>query len=182
MTTTARPRPVPQHLCLARRNFLVLGGSAVAVVGAIGPRNALGQVPELVMSHYPRRVIGKLSELVEKEPVEFSYPNEDVLNMLVKLGEPAGGGVGEARDVVAFNPVCTHMGAAMGPSDFRKPHNVLGPCPLHLSTFDLTKYGMICSGHATASLPQIVLETEGDDIIAVGVMGLLYGYSQNPTG
>jgi arsenite oxidase small subunit len=59
---------------------------------------------------------------------------------------------------------------------------VLGPCPLHLSTFDLTKHGMIVSGHAVESLPQIVLEIDGDDIVATGVMGLFYGYSQNPTG
>lgn len=55
-----------------------------------------------------------------------------------------------------------------------------GPCPLHLSTFDLTKFGMIVSGHATSSLPQITLEAEGDDIVATGVQGLIWGYSANP--
>lgn len=41
---------------------------------------------------------------------------------------------------------------------------------------------MIVSGHATASLARIALETEGDDIVAIGAMGLLYGFSINPIG
>jgi arsenite oxidase small subunit len=66
-----------------------------------------------------------------------------------------------------------------GPLDgtYKAKYQVLGPCPLHLTTFDLTKHGMVASGHATESLPQIVLELQGDDIYAVGVMGLVYGHA-----
>jgi arsenite oxidase small subunit len=39
---------------------------------------------------------------------------------------------------------------------------------------------MLVSGHATESLPQIVLEVDGPDVVATGVMGLLSGYSANP--
>jgi arsenite oxidase small subunit len=74
------------------------------------------------------------------------------------------------------------MGGYMDVAAFKPKHSVLGPCPLHLSTFDLTKHGMIVSGHATASLPQIVLELDGDDIVATGVMGLFYGHHRNPSG
>jgi Rieske Fe-S protein len=38
---------------------------------------------------------------------------------------------------------------------------------------------MVVSGHATQGLPQIVLETEGDDIYATAVMGLIFSYSDN---
>ena len=62
---------------------------------------------------------------------------------------------------------------------YKPEHQVLGACPLHLSTFDLTRHGMVVSGHATESLPQVLLETENDDILATGVMGLIYGYSAN---
>jgi arsenite oxidase small subunit len=48
-----------------------------------------------------------------------------------------------------------------------------------LTTFDLTKHGMVAAGQATESLPQIVLETNGDDIWATGVMGLIFGYHSN---
>ncbi|MBI1906526.1 MAG: arsenate reductase (azurin) small subunit, partial [Rhodocyclales bacterium] len=61
-------------------------------------------------------------------------------------------------------------------------YQVLGPCPMHLTTFDLTKHGMVVAGHGTESLPQILLEVEGDDIYAVGVMGLIYGYADNQSG
>jgi arsenite oxidase small subunit len=98
--------------------------------------------------------------------------------MLVKLGVPAGGGVGPQQDIVAFSTLCTHMGGPLA-GQYRGQHKVLGPCPFHLTTFDLTKHGMVVSGQATESLPQIVLETRGDDIWATGVMGLIYGYHSN---
>ena len=98
--------------------------------------------------------------------------------MLVKLGTAAGGGVGVDNDIVAFSTLCTHMG---GPMDgtYNKIHKGLGPCPLHLTTFDLTRHGIMIGGHATESLPQVMLEVEGDAIYAVGVMGLIYGRASN---
>ena len=50
---------------------------------------------------------------------------------------------------------------------------------MHQSTFDLTRHGMIIGGHATQSLPQVLLELEGDDIYAVGMLGLIYGRYDN---
>jgi len=55
----------------------------------------------------------------------------------------------------------------------------MGPCPLHLTTFDLTRHGMVISGHATDGLPQARLEVLGDDIVATGVTGLIYGVEDN---
>jgi len=182
LTRAAAGRSLESPLaCLSRRNFLILGGSAVTVLGTFGPtRPGLAQSPELVMSRYPRQQIAALAEIARGEPVVFTYPNEDVENLLIKLGEPAGGGVGPDDDIVAFNTICTHMGGYMDASTYKPAHAVLGPCPLHLSTFDLSRHGMLVSGHATESLPQIVLEVDGPDVVATGVMGLLYGYSANP--
>jgi arsenite oxidase small subunit len=39
---------------------------------------------------------------------------------------------------------------------------------------------MVVAGHATEALPQIVLELRGDDIYAIGIVGLLFGHFQNP--
>jgi arsenite oxidase small subunit len=164
---------------ITRRNFLILGGASVTVLATYGTGS---QAQELVSSSYVRTIVGRVSELEPGVATSFTYPNDDIENVLVMLDEEAGGGVGEARNIVAFNTICPHQGGYMGAEDFKRPHSVLGPCPLHLSTFDLTKHGMIVSGHAVESLPQIVLEIDGDDIIATGVMGLFYGYSQNPTG
>jgi len=164
--------------CLHRRQFLVLGGAGAGVLAA--PVVVAGA--SLVGSRYPERKIAGLSDLKAREPVEFTYPNRDVINLLVKLGEPAGAGVGPQSDVVAFNATCTHMGGPVGAEAYKPKHSVVGPCPLHLTTFDLTRHGMVVSGHATESLPQIMLEVRNGDIIAVGVMGLIFGYAENPRG
>lgn len=168
--------------CMSRRHFLLTGGTAVAVI-------ALGALPGLMLStpvqavqaSYPRKRIGSLKAIKIGVPVEFAYPLDDVSNVLVKLGAPAGGGIGPERDIVAFNQQCTHMGGPLNGS-YKGEHQVLGPCPIHLTTFDLTRHGMVISGHGTESLPQILLETKGDDIIAVGVQGLIYGYADNLVG
>jgi arsenite oxidase small subunit len=114
--------------------------------------------------------------------VEFTYPDDNVTNVLVRLGEPAGGGIGPGRDIVAFNTVCPHMGGPVGADTYKPRHKVLGPCPLHLTTFDLTRFGMVVSGHATQSLPQVQLEIRQGRIFAVGMMGLVYGHASNPRG
>ncbi len=169
------------HACssFSRRNFLILGGASVTVLATYGVG---AEAQELVSSSYVRKVVGRVSDLEQGVAATFYYPNDDIENILVMLNEEAGGGVGEGRNIVAFNTICPHQGGYMGAADFKRPHSVLGPCPLHLSTFDLTKHGMLVSGHAVESLPQIVLEIDGDEIVATGVMGLFYGYSQNPTG
>ena len=38
---------------------------------------------------------------------------------------------------------------------------------------------MVISGHGTESLPQILLEVEGDNIYAGGMIGLIYGRYDN---
>jgi arsenite oxidase small subunit len=170
--------------CLSRRAFLLTSGLAVTVV-ALGPLPGTGPAsaaPSYVLkANYPRQRIGSLSGLKLGEPVEFAYPYPTVMNIVVKLGVPAGGGVGPDADVIAFNQQCTHMGGPLQ-GTYKAAYQVLGPCPLHLTTFDLTRHGMVVSGHATESLPQIVLETTGDAIYAVGVMGLIFGYSGNLAG
>ena len=168
-----------QRLCMSRRQFLLTGGATITLV-SLGSLPGMADAAQALKADYPRRKIGSLSTLKTGVPVAFNYPYPDVRNILVKLGVPGGGGMGADKDIVAFNQQCTHMG---GPLDgtYKEKHQVLGPCPLHLTTFDLTRHGMVASGHATESLPQIVLEVQGDNIYAVGVMGLVYGYSAMTT-
>jgi arsenite oxidase small subunit len=164
-------------LCLTRRRFLMAGGTA-------GTASVLMSIPGMSKpvwaktADYPKKIIGKLSKLKTDKEVIVEYPDEDSPVVLVKLGTPAGGGIGPDKDIVAFSSVCTHMGADLGDS-YKAKHKGLGPCPLHLTNFDLTRHGIVVAGHATESLPQIVLETKGDDIVATGVSGLIYGRSAN---
>ena len=92
----------------------------------------------------------------------------------------AGGGIGPSRDVVAFNYHCTHQGGDLT-GTYKADTKSLGACPLHLSTYDLTRHGILISGQAYQSLPQVMLEVEGDNIYAVGVLGLLFGRNDNLT-
>ncbi len=169
--------------CLTRRRLLQGSSAAAATTVFLSIPGIKGKAVAAQMTSYPRKKIGTLSGLRVNQPLIFTYPDNGAssLSMLVKLGVQAGGGIGPTQDVVAFNTLCTHMGGPLIGS-FQKGHQALGPCPLHQSTFDLTKHGMIISGHATASLPQVLLELEGDDIFAVGIIGLIFGRHDNLYG
>ncbi len=172
------------HPCLmSRRSFLLTSAAATAtytVMVTMSPGSAAAQQVPAAVATYPRKLIGRLSELRVDEPVDFSYPDEEVYSdsMLVKMGVPAGGGIGPDSDVVAFNYTCTHQGGPMQ-GTYQGADKALGPCPLHLSTYDLTRHGILISGQAYQSLPQVLLELDGDDIYAVGIFGLIFGRYDN---
>ncbi len=176
---TARP-------CLSRRRFLQASGGATITTMLLScskpgseESSGDGEVIEAEVAGYKRKKVATLSELKADVPIQIKFPYEDLnsLGFLVKLGTPAGGGVGSESDIVAFSSLCTHVGGDLSETQktYLKDHKILGPCPLHLTTFDLTRYGMVVAGHATQSLPQIVLEVDGDDVYATGVLGLIYG-------
>ena len=170
--------------CMSRRRFLLVGGGgAVSILlGELFPGRVSAQDERRLglYAAYPRKRIVQLSQLVEDEPVEFLYPDDGPhsISYLVKLGQPAGGGIGPDQDIVAFNTLCTHQGGSLRDA-YNGQYKVAGPCPIHLTTFDLTRHGMVVAGHATDNLPQVVLEVDGEDIYAQGVLGLIYGYSSN---
>ena len=170
----------PLSSCLTRRRFLFLGAAAIAVVAL--EQVFTGKTVFAEVARYEDDLIGRVSDLEVGVPVTFKYPwdHPNCTNNLIRLGVEAGGGAGPDKDIVAFNTICPHMGFPMD-GTFKPEHQVLGPCGWHLSTYDLTRHGMIVSGHATQGLPQITLDVRGDDIYATGVMGLIFGFSKNET-
>ena len=167
--------------CLSRRAFFLRSGAAVGGTVLLTNIPGLeGKALAAEMVGYPRKLVGHMSKLRANKPVSFTYPDDGTnsSSLLVKLGTPAGGGIGSDADVVAFNTLCTHMGGPLTGS-YKPDDQALGPCPLHQTTFDLTRHGMVISGHGTASLPQILLELDGDNIFAVGMIGLIYGRYDN---
>jgi len=167
---------------LSRRQFLYSAGAAITLVSLPGWMRRAGMPTQLQaqVAEYPRQLIGQLSRLKTGDVIPFNYPWEhpNAANFLMKLGQPAGDGIGSEQDVVAFNSLCTHQGTPLI-GKFNTGVGVAGPCPLHWTTFDLTRYGMVVSGHATLGLPQIILEAAGDDIYATGVQGLIFGFNNN---
>ena len=169
---------------MSRRSFLLTSGLTVTTVMVmLNAGTPFAREAPALVATYPRKKIARLSDLKVDEPVDFQYPDESTYAdaMLVKLGVEAGGGLGPDRDVVAFNYFCTHQGGAMH-GTYKGDTKSLGACPLHLSTFDLTRHGILISGQAYQSLPQVLLELEGDDIIAVGMFGLIFGRYDNLQG
>jgi arsenite oxidase small subunit len=159
-----------------RRDFLFAAGASLVALTIPGLGAAQGKVAK-----YPRKKVALLSNLKQGVPVEFRYPwdHENCATVLLKLGHEAAGGVGPGKDIVAFNGLCPHMGWGIPARKFHADPGIAGPCPGHWTTFDLTRHGMVVSGHATQGLPQVVLELDGDDIYAVGVLGLIFGFHDN---
>ncbi len=176
----------PGKCVMTRRRFLLTSGLATAtatVMVTLNPGTPFAhQVPGMVAT-YPRKLIAKLSALKPDQPVDFRYPDEGAYSdsMIVRLGVPAGGGIGPKQDVVAFNYTCTHQGGLLT-GTYKADTKSLGACPFHLSTYDLTRHGILISGQAYQSLPQVLLELDGDDVYAVGIFGLIYGRFDNLTG
>jgi arsenite oxidase small subunit len=176
-----------------RRVFLKLSSIGVGtvalstgavIVGTVRslPADAAGRIATKAIFDYPDYpdvVVANVGDLKPGEPIFFDYPQEGQRNMLVKLGKPAEEGVGPDQDIVAFSSFCSHMGAPLD-NVFNAEHGIVGPCPLHFSTFDLSKSGRLVMGKATESLPQVVLEVnDAGEITAKGMYGLIYGYAAN---
>jgi arsenite oxidase small subunit len=171
---------------LSRRQLLVYGGTAAVAASTISvslfPGSVEAKTVPATVTGYPRKFIARLSELKENQPFDFNYPDEgrNTQSMLVKTGVQCGGGIGPQQDVVGFSYMCTHQGGPLnGTYKATGPHRTLGQCPFHLSLFDVRRHGIIVSGQAYESLPQVLLELEGDEIYAVGIMGLLFGRTDN---
>ena len=164
------------HLCMSRRSFLLSGSSAIVLSTMPGIAAAV----KLAVKEYPRVKIASLKDLKTDVPIDFSYPPNNPVSsfFIVKLGEEAGGGLGKNKDIVSFSNLCSHMGGPLH-GTYKPGHKAMGPCPLHLTTFDLTRHGMVISGHATEALPQARLEISGGNIYATGVTGLIYGQHDN---
>ncbi len=172
----------PTKKVVSRRDFLKLGSAAVVTISIPKFLRKPG-MPSFFKANlvqYEPQSIAKLSQLKPNEPVAFNYPWDDAAsaNFLIMLDEPAGGGIGPKDNVVAFNSFCTHQGGPLA-GQFQGDKGIAGPCPLHWTTFDLNRHGMVISGHPTQGLPQIMLELQGDDIVATSVMGLIFGYGDN---
>lgn len=177
---------MPRMTSLTRREFLFLGvaAGATAGVGLVVPLTlierdgaaveAAAPAAAAVVASFPKTRVVSLGSLQPGQPVAFDYPGKGQTNYVVKLGRPSPAGVGPDGDIVAFSRICTHMGCVV--DDFDATTATLGPCPCHFSTFDFANDGDVVLGQATQSLPRVLLEVDGSDVNATGLLRLIYGY------
>ncbi|MGH2637151.1 MAG: arsenate reductase (azurin) small subunit [Actinomycetota bacterium] len=157
---------------ITRRQALVGGGVAAAGAGAAAIVIATSGDGE---GEFPRLSVARVDDLQPNEPVSFEYPLEGQSSVLVDLGDEVPGGVGDNNSIVAYSALCQHMGCDV---QFVSEGGYM-LCPCHQSKYDPAREGNVIQGVAQAPLPRIELEIDGDDIVAVGVDGLIYGYRAN---
>lgn len=154
-----------QNHASSRRGFLK--GLAIATAGAsMAPSVLLAQGQSRgVYAEYGKTLIGSMSALRKTGELDFSYPDANSPCKAVLVG----------REVSAYSTLCTHKGC---PTMYDAKDQVFN-CPCHYSRFDAAKDGQQVIGQATARLPRVRLEIDGDKLYAVGVDGLIFGRSAN---
>jgi len=152
-----------------RRKFFKQGGGLAAGTVAL----ATGVV--VVEASEEKKKITSIRNLKKDKPVGFEYPGNSAA-ILIDLGKPTEGGIGQNKSIVAFSALCQHMGCVV---DYKSKNDTL-VCPCHASVFDVLRDGVTTEGPSTRGLPQISLTISNGDIYATGVMsGIVYGRACN---
>ena len=159
----------------SRRRFIAAGCTTLStsLVTELVPSMAVAAAAP--GKTYPRIDIVPIDALKDEVPVAFNYPDPSSPALLLQLREPAAGGIGPDRRVVAYSRLCTHKGCPVA----YRPERKLFICPCHWSSFDPAKSGQMVIGQGSESLPQIALELNAKTIQAVGVTGLIFGRETN---
>jgi Rieske Fe-S protein len=106
---------------------------------------------------YPQRAIARLEEIPVGQVKLFAYPNEEDRCILVRT---------EKNKYVAYSQKCTHLSCAVY---YSQGSNCL-ECPCHQGFFSIED-GAVLQGPPSRPLPRVILETRGNDLIAVEVKG-----------
>lgn len=166
---------------VSRRDFFKLSGGLAAgagvAVAGLAPATAEAAPNTSTTLPYPAKAVTKAGGMKVNEPVVFSYPDASSPCQAIRMGQPVTGGVGPARDIVAYSILCTHQGC---PTAYDSKDRCF-KCPCHFSIFDAEKSGQTVCGQAPTKLPRIVLEYNArtDSVTAVAVDGLIYGRQAN---
>jgi len=185
------PLPI-QTRGLSRRQFLKLAAAAggAVTVGAVLSTLKAGTFvpPPTAVAAWPVIMVTNISSLTNLVPLVFYYPLTNTPNYLVKLGQPATGGVGPDSDIVAFSAICQHLGCIYGfvaPSG-SPPCNSsfkavvpMGYCCCHGSQYNFLEGAKVIGGPAPRSVPMVQLQFDSStgNITAVGMNPpTIYGY------
>lgn len=161
---------------ITRRRAVIGGGAAaVAGVGAAAIVIATTDDGDGDGEDYPRKRVASVAEVAPGKPVNFDYPLKGQQSVLLDMGEEVPGGVGDKSSIVAYSTLCQHMGCPVGYRADQKDFL----CACHQSRYDPAREGVVVQGVAQRPLPRVALEIDGEDVLAIGVGGLIYGYRAN---
>jgi len=140
--------------------------AGVAVTAAASPALFAGEAKEGgAYLNYTRKKVGSLGALKKSGSLNFNYPDAQSPCLAVYVD----------GEVKAYSTLCTHKGCPLVYNNA----NQTFVCPCHFSKFDAAKNGEMIIGQATEELPRVYVEVDGDDIVAYGIDGLVFGRESN---
>jgi Rieske Fe-S protein len=104
---------------------------------------------------YPQQAVARLGEIPVGGVKLFNYPTKEDQCIMVRTGE---------NEYVSYSQKCTHLSCAVYYSQAGKRLE----CPCHQGYFSI-KDGAVLQGPPSRPLPRIVLETHGEQVVAVDV-------------
>ena len=132
--------------------FLVLTSVGMAAGNGWIWARALFEEP---VSDWPRISVARASEIAPGSVKMFSYPGDEDPCILVRRVD---------GQFAAFSQKCTHLSCAVYYSADRDRLE----CPCHEGYFS-AETGRVLQGPPPRPLPQVILEHQGDEIVAVGM-------------
>ena len=150
----------------SRRGFLK-AAAGVATASVVAPSLLASEKSQVNGAYlaYEEKKVGSLSRLKASGTLDFSYPDANSPCQAVYVD----------GEVKAYSTLCTHKGCPL----IYDANTQTFVCPCHFSKFDAQKDGEMVIGQATSELPQVFVKVEGDDIIAYGIDGLVFGRESN---
>jgi nitrite reductase/ring-hydroxylating ferredoxin subunit len=106
-------------------------------------------------SSYPQQAVARLGEIPVGGVKLFTYPTKEDHCIMVRTGE---------NQYVSYSQKCTHLSCAVYYSQASNRFE----CPCHQGFFSI-RDGAVLQGPPSRPLPRIVLETQGEQVIAVDV-------------
>lgn len=162
---------------VTRREFIRIGCTTISgsVVAGMAPALSAAGLQPAQADSYSTVDVAPLATIKVDTPIAFTYPDASSPAVLLRLRQPAPGGVGPNDAIVAYSSLCTHKGCPVA----YRPERKLLICPCHWSSFDPGKAGQMVIGQGSQALPQIALRVNGTMVQATGVTGLIYGRETN---
>lgn len=106
---------------------------------------------------YPEQAVAQLGEIPVGEVKLFAYPTQEDHCILVRTTED---------EYVAYSQKCTHLSCAVY---YSRESNCL-ECPCHQGFFSIED-GAVLQGPPSRPLPRVILETRGEQLVAIKVKG-----------